>query len=520
MQIDNDDLLYEYVLEELEKVEPIKGLWAKAIAHSEGNNEKAKSLYMQYRVQAIKDEFKALKLDYNGLKKEEIFSIIKDGFEFNEETEKIKIQQEEKLDEEKKVVEKQQQELLKKADEEKYGKIGGWLIFFAVLIVLWNLSQLGFIEYFTDEYISTIQNIYLSGNEKMAKIFSYIFYSELFKAFILFLFTLSFFSKASITRVVAICLFIILFVVKPFQYIGLMNIYKEINEFPPIEVIKIIGSLLWAFVFLLYFIFSKRVKKTFTQQKDITTLVVASLIIPFLLWLAYSSKNGKPSDYSFNKDNSNTINSSIQSDNNPIENSKVAKNENVSNSINSKSDNINTNNTKEEPIINKWKYKDWEVENIDNNYIKAFTVGKNRADIFTIIKKKDDCNPSFLYTTTHLFDKSIIVNENDILKMDIKVDNELFNSDTPIYKIYNLGFVRQLMSKPYPLYESFLDKLKKGNTIQTTVYSPILKNIDITPKEEYSLNGFTKAFNILNEACRDISVLDKYKDIDKNISSK
>ena len=167
MQIDNDDLLYEYVLEELEKVEPIKGLWAKAIAHSEGNNEKAKSLYMQYRVQAIKDEFKALKLDYNGLKKEEIFSIIKDGFELNEETEKIKIQQEEKLDEEKKVVEKQQQELLKKADEEKYGKIGGWLIFFAVLIVLWNLSQLGFIEYFTDEYISTIQNIYLSGKRPL-----------------------------------------------------------------------------------------------------------------------------------------------------------------------------------------------------------------------------------------------------------------------------------------------------------------------------------------------------------------
>ena len=109
-----------------------------------------------------------------------------------------------------------------------------------------------------------------------------------------------------------------------------------------------------------------------------------------MLWLAYSSKNGKPSDYSFNKDNSNTINSSMQSNNNSIENSKVAKNENVSNSINSKSDNINTNNTKEEPIINKWKYKDWEVENIDNNYIKAFTVGKNRADIFTIIKKKDD----------------------------------------------------------------------------------------------------------------------------------
>jgi hypothetical protein len=256
------------------------------------------------------------------------------------------------------------------------------------------------------------------------------------------------------------------------------------------------------------------IRKDSSSKKIVFLIILISIILSAcitIFLLIY---------YSFNKDNSNTINSSIQSDNNPIENSKVAKNENVSNSINSKSDNINTNNTKEEPIINKWKYKDWEVENIDNNYIKAFTVGKNRADIFTIIKKRDDCNPSFLYTTTHLFDKSIVVNENDILKMDIKVDNELFNSDTPIYEIYNLGFVRQLMSKPYPLYESFIDKLKKGNTIQTTVYSPILKNIDITPKEEYSLNGFTKAFNILNEACRDISVLDKYKDIDKNISSK
>ena len=255
--------------------------------------------------------------------------------------------------------------------------------------MLWNLSQLGFIEYFTDEYISTIQNIYLSGNEKMAKIFSYIFYSELFTAFILFLFTLSFFSKASITRVVAICLFIILFVVKPFQYIGLMNIYKEINEFPTIEVIKIIGSLLWAFVFLLYFIFSKRVKKTFTQQKDITTLVVASLIIPFLLWLAYSSKNGKPSDYSFNKDNSNTINSSMQSNNNSIENSKVAKNENVSNSINSKSDNINTNNTKEEPIINKWKYKDYpkesrEYRNFENTVLNSRLKDFDNLEIFNV----------------------------------------------------------------------------------------------------------------------------------------
>ena len=58
-QQENDDVLYEYVMEEMESKEPLKGLWAKAIAHSEGNNNKAKSLYIQYRVQALKDECKS-----------------------------------------------------------------------------------------------------------------------------------------------------------------------------------------------------------------------------------------------------------------------------------------------------------------------------------------------------------------------------------------------------------------------------------------------------------------------------
>lgn len=32
------------------------GLWAKALAHSDGSNEKAKSLYIKYRAESIKDE--------------------------------------------------------------------------------------------------------------------------------------------------------------------------------------------------------------------------------------------------------------------------------------------------------------------------------------------------------------------------------------------------------------------------------------------------------------------------------
>ncbi len=91
-----DELLYEYVMEEMEQ-EPnyIKGLWAKAMAYSEGNNDKAKSLYMQYRVQSIKDDFKLLEIAYNELSKDKLWDTIKNSFGNDEEKQKIK--QEQKL---------------------------------------------------------------------------------------------------------------------------------------------------------------------------------------------------------------------------------------------------------------------------------------------------------------------------------------------------------------------------------------------------------------------------------------
>ncbi len=276
-----DELLYEYVMEEMEQ-EPnyIKGLWAKAMAYSEGNNDKAKSLYMQYRVQSIKDDFKLLEIAYNELSKDKLWDTIKNSFGNDEEKQKIK--QEQKL----------------KQEENKYGKIRGWLIFFAVLLVLWNLSQLCFVEYFKDDYITAINNMYLDGNGKMAKTFSYIFYLELFSAFMLFLFTLNFFTKSNITRTVGIWFFALMFLIIPLKIAVLLNIYNETNEIPSSEIVKMIGSLLWALIFLLYFIFSKRVKKTFVHQKDNTTIIVISLLIPLFLFFSYNSKNGTPSDYS------------------------------------------------------------------------------------------------------------------------------------------------------------------------------------------------------------------------------
>ena len=40
----DDELLYEYVLNEMENDILVKGLWGKALANSNGNNENAKSI--------------------------------------------------------------------------------------------------------------------------------------------------------------------------------------------------------------------------------------------------------------------------------------------------------------------------------------------------------------------------------------------------------------------------------------------------------------------------------------------
>lgn len=53
-----EELLYEQVIIELSAGHRRDGLWGKAIAKSEGSNERAKSLYIQYRVQALRDEIK------------------------------------------------------------------------------------------------------------------------------------------------------------------------------------------------------------------------------------------------------------------------------------------------------------------------------------------------------------------------------------------------------------------------------------------------------------------------------
>jgi len=76
----NDEILYEYVIEELEKDIRFKGLWAKAYANSEGNENRVEPLYMQYRVQAIKDTLTSLNILYDELSRQSLFEFIANGF--------------------------------------------------------------------------------------------------------------------------------------------------------------------------------------------------------------------------------------------------------------------------------------------------------------------------------------------------------------------------------------------------------------------------------------------------------
>jgi hypothetical protein len=51
-----EEEIYKAVLDEIERGEQRKGLWAKALANCDGDENKARSLYIQYRMQSLSDE--------------------------------------------------------------------------------------------------------------------------------------------------------------------------------------------------------------------------------------------------------------------------------------------------------------------------------------------------------------------------------------------------------------------------------------------------------------------------------
>ena len=76
-----EEFVYEFIAEEMEKGIIRKGLMAKALSECEGNQERADGTYIKLRFQSIKDEYVMFEEFIEGIKKSN--KEIRDGIEFH-----------------------------------------------------------------------------------------------------------------------------------------------------------------------------------------------------------------------------------------------------------------------------------------------------------------------------------------------------------------------------------------------------------------------------------------------------
>ena len=78
----DEELIYKDILKEMDSGVINEGIWGKALANCNGDEEKAKSLYMKYRLRSVKDAMEGDSyLEYvEKIKQEEENRIIKKYF--------------------------------------------------------------------------------------------------------------------------------------------------------------------------------------------------------------------------------------------------------------------------------------------------------------------------------------------------------------------------------------------------------------------------------------------------------
>ena len=86
----HEEKLYEIAMEELESRSYIKGIWAKAFSQSDADEQRAKALYIKFRVQSLKEELMAKRKLEEERAKQEKMRFQKEA----EERERIRIQKE------------------------------------------------------------------------------------------------------------------------------------------------------------------------------------------------------------------------------------------------------------------------------------------------------------------------------------------------------------------------------------------------------------------------------------------
>lgn len=189
----------------------------------------------------------------------------------------------------------------KKENIPNYNKIGGFLIFIGIMLVLGLLGTLtSFNENYTNEYYESLSTLYKSNNE-LFTLLNISYYLTVICLFFLILLNISFFTKSNITKKLAITYFTLLIITDIYGvYIFLDN--KEIMSKLSIEIIKISFQIVSASLFIIYFSISKRVKETFIEEKNFGLHVVIASIVPIILFFYYSDKLNEIKNVSLEKE--------------------------------------------------------------------------------------------------------------------------------------------------------------------------------------------------------------------------
>jgi tetratricopeptide (TPR) repeat protein len=305
----NDGLLYEYVLDEIEADRPVKSLWAKAIAHSDGNADKVKSVYMQLRVEDIKNEFSILGIDYSFLSIFDLKNNIENLF-VDEDWRGVKIQEKKNSEQAIKEEEnrKQAQSKLESKDRieqeyldkerKKYGRIGGWLWPFGFFLALWALSAVVYPLHTVTIGMDDVKTLLLEGYPKLAQFFEYAFYLALVGQYFVLLLAIFFFNKLKGTKGVAITFFIALIPLNTAASILIFGLLTtDFGQFKGTDILGVqefgkavvlpVFTLILSILSIWYFAKSKRVEKTFIRPKDQISPIITAAVLPIILLFAY-----------------------------------------------------------------------------------------------------------------------------------------------------------------------------------------------------------------------------------------
>ena len=385
--------------------------------------------------------------------------------------------------------EKFKQEEQKLAEEEKYKSFGGWLIFYAVLLVLGNITSLGYFAkaFVGDEFSMTYETIYTAGMTETASYLSWMITVELIAYFFFLLFTINFFMKSPITKSLMI-IYAITTITS--VVISIFLLYKIDSNMSGsfADIFKMIISSIFVIIWMFYFIFSKRVKKTFVAQdgnepeNSLVITIVFAMLIP--AYFGYQHYNTVSSLKSISNDTYALTEKAIElQDDKKYEEAIEAglKKSSTTKEVKSIEDYKN------------WEYKEWKINTLDN-MVRYSTHGTNVwGDTFGFINKKESCENNLLYfyisTYNELPKKYIDKN----VQFSVTIDEAIFSIDIPLVNSYSeFANMNIALFSNFIANKNFIELLKRGSSISISIVGPkeILEHFD-KKEEKYNLNGFT-----------------------------